>query len=162
MGKAYIFNDAKMNKPKRADGKERRAAPRFPASEVLPHAVTRLATGQEVELVNISLNGAVLIHTTIMLAPGSCIRLRMDVPGIAMSLDGRVQRCKVVGLKHAKIQYEAAIILDEGFPLPLATKLGLSDAKKAASKLDPGSNINRGMSSLPETAELWVLNAKEA
>jgi hypothetical protein len=162
MGKAYIFNDANMKKPKRAEGKERRAAPRFPASEVLPHAVTRLATGQEVELVNISLNGAVLIHAGIMLAPGSCIRLRIDIPGTAMNLDGRVQRSRVVGLKQAKIQYEAAIILDEGFPLPLATKLGLSDIKKATSKLNPGSTINRGMSQLPETAELWVLNAKEA
>jgi hypothetical protein len=160
MGKAYIFNEANMKKPDRANGKERRTAPRFTASEVLPHAVTRLATGQEVELVNVSLNGGVLIHTGIMLAPGSCIRLRIALPGTDVNLDGRIQRCKIVGLKQAKIQYEAAIILDEGFPLPLAAKLGLSDVKKAAAKHNRTTHLNP--ESLPETAELWVLNAKGA
>jgi hypothetical protein len=162
MGKAYIFNEANTKKPKQAHGKERRAAPRFPASEVLPHAVTKLATGQEVELVNISLPGSVLIYANIMLTPGSCIRLRVAIPGSEMNLDGCVQRCKVVGLKQAKIQYEAAIILDEGFPMPLATKMGLSDLKKAPSKLDKASDINAQTLPLPETAELWVLNAKGA
>jgi hypothetical protein len=162
MGKTYIFSEANMKKPKRADNKERRAAPRFPASEVLPHAVTRLATGQEVELVNLSLNGGILINTGIMLAPGSCIRLRVAIPGTALNLDGRVQRCRVVGLKQAKVQYEAVIILDERFPMPLATKLGLSSANKAPSKLDKASDINALTFVLPETAELWVINAKGA
>jgi hypothetical protein len=160
MGKAYSFNEANIKKTKRADGKERRAAPRFAASEVLPHAVTRLVTGQEVDLVNIGLKGGILIHAGMMLAPGSSIRLRVAIPGADMNLDGRVQRCKVVGLKQAKIQYEAAIILDEGLPLPLAAKLGLSDIKKVSQKHNATSATTP--ETLPETAELWVLKAKGA
>ena len=160
MGKTYIFKGPDKNKPKRT--KDRRAAPRIPAAEVLPHAVTRLATGQEVELMNISLNGALLINTSIMLSPGACIRLKMAMPGANMNLDGRVQRCKVIGLKHAKIQYEAAVILDKGFPRPLADKLGLSNTQTNPSNSSNPAGINPAKLPLHETAELWVLNAKEA
>jgi hypothetical protein len=151
-----------MTKSNRINEKERRASPRIAASEVIPHAVTRLASGQEVELVNISLNGAILINSRIMLAPGSSVRLKMKIPGSSMKLEGRIQRCKVIGLKEAKIQYEAAIILDGGFPQPLAEKLNQLDQENSPIDQPAPQEINLDTLALPETAELWVLNSQEA
>jgi hypothetical protein len=151
-----------MNKARPANAKERRASPRFIASEVIPPAITKLATGQEVELVNINLSGSILISSGIMLAPGACVHLRMAIPGASMSLKGRVQRCRVIGLKQEKIQYEAAIIFDEGFPLPLAAKLELSDAKESPSTPPNLQNINPDTLPLPNIAEIWVMNDQEA
>jgi hypothetical protein len=158
----YIWDEGKMNKARPANAKERRASPRFIASELIPHAVTKLATGQEVELVNFSLDGAILISSGIMLAPGACVHLRMAISGASMSLEGRVQRCRVIGLKQEKIQYEAAIILDEGIPLPLAAILELSDAKKSPSKPRESQNINPDTLPLPDTAKIWVISDQEA
>jgi hypothetical protein len=151
-----------MKKARPANVKERRAAPRFLASEVIPRAVTRLATGQEVELVNISLNGGILITCGIMMGPGSSVRLRVTMPGASMTMDGHVERCRIVGIKQAKIQYEAVIILDEEFPQPLAAKLGLSDAKKSPSKSPKTQDIKPSALPLADAAQLWVLQAKGA
>ena len=151
-----------MPRFRRINTKERRSAHRLSASEVVPHAITRLSSGQKVELINLGLNGAVLIHSTIMLAPGSCIRLRMAIPDALMVLEGHVVRCRVIGLRQAKIQYEAAIVLDEGLPLPLTEKLQPSDTEDTFSESSSLPGINPVAASLPSTAELWVLNAKEA
>jgi hypothetical protein len=152
----------KMKKARHANTKERRTSPRFLASEVIPRAITRLATGQEVELVNISLNGAILITCGIMMGPGSCVRLRVTMPGASMTMDGHVERCRIVGLKQAKVQYEAVIVLDEEFPQPLAAKLGLSGAKKSPSKSPKPQDIKPSALPLADAAELWVLQAKGA
>ena len=78
-----------------------------------------------------------------------------------MSLEGRVHRCRVVGLKQAKIQYEAAILIEGGFPEPLAGIMqqldeGSLSAEQSLQEIDPDSI------ELPETAQLWVLNSQGA
>ncbi len=140
---------------------ERRASRRIPASDVLPQAETKLATGQEVRLINFALSGSVLINSKTMLSPGSPVRLKLSIPESAMILEGRVHRCRVVGLKHAKIQYEAAILLDRGFPEPLATLLrhvedGNSSPEESCQEFKPDE------ASLPETAQLWILKGQDA
>jgi hypothetical protein len=72
-----------------------------------------------------------------------------------MILEGKVQRCKVVGLKRAKIQYEAAILLDEKF-LQLLSEI-----------LKPSRAENRSEESCtqelhPHKAELWILSEATA
>lgn len=141
---------------------ERRSSPRVPASEVIPHGVTRLATGQEVALMNIGLNGSILINTTIILSPGSLVRLRMNILGISMNLEGHVQRCRVVGLKQTKVQYEAAIILDGGLPQPLAERLQPLDEQNPQAEQSSLQDKNPDAMALKDTAQLWVLNTQEA
>lgn len=140
---------------------ERRASRRVPASDVLPQAEMMLANGQEVRLINISLGGSILINCKTMLAPGSLVRLKLSIPESSMVLEGRVHRCKVVGLKYAKIQYEAAIILDGGLPEPLAAKLNhLEDRTSSSEKSSPDWSLDAA--SLSGTARLWILNRQGA
>jgi len=131
------------------------------ASDVLPQAETKLATGQEVRLINIALSGSILINSKTMLSPGSLVRLKLSIPDSAMILEGRVHRCRVVGLKHAKIQYEAAILLDQGFPEPLAAKLRHLEDGSPAPEESP-QEFNPDEASLPGTAQLWILNGQGA
>ncbi len=151
-----------MSRFKRVNTIERRSAQRIPATEMIPHAITRLASGQEVELINIGLNGSILINSRKMLAPGSSVRLRMTFPGVKINIEGQVLRCRVVGLKQAKIQYEAAIVFDDGLPPMLAERLHASDAQDSQSTPDSAQEPNPDMMILPATAELWVLGAQEA
>jgi hypothetical protein len=103
--------------------KERRASPRIPASKVIPHGMLRFPAGQEVELIDINVDDGLRIRSKIMLKPGSAIRLRLDVPGASYSLGGSVQRCRIFNIRQEEIQYEAAVILDEIFPLQLNAEL---------------------------------------
>lgn len=113
----------RKNKPAHPVDRERRASPRIPAEQAIPDAVMRLAAGQEVELININLDGGLLIKSDTMLKPGSYVRLRLDIAGESTTVGGCVRRCRIATIKNSKIYYEAAIILNEKFPLPLNTDL---------------------------------------
>jgi hypothetical protein len=147
-----------MPKCKRINNKERRTAPRVSASKVIPDGTTELITGQEVELVNISLSGAILIYSKVMLLPGSPVRLKLKIPGHSMNIGGRIQRCRVVALKNAKIQYEAAIILNKAFPQPLAERLRLLGGEDLQTEQYSLKEAAPDEMVLPETAQLWVLD----
>jgi hypothetical protein len=151
-----------MARFKRVNAIERRASRRVPASKVVPHGITRLATGQEVKLINISGNGAILINSNVVLLPGSFVRLKMKIPGSLVNLDGRIQRCRVIGLKEERIKYEAAIVLDGGLPQPLAETLRFLDEENPSTKTISLQDMNLGNMPLPDTAELWVLSTLEA
>jgi hypothetical protein len=146
---------------RRINTRERRASRRVRASEVIPYGVTRLATGQEIRLVNIALNGGVLIHSKTMLSPGAVVRIKLSTSGSEMILEGRVHRCKVIGLKQAIIQYEAVILLEEGFPEPLAERLQhLNDSNSPTEQCS--QEFNPDVVMLPDTAQLWILNGHGA
>jgi hypothetical protein len=151
-----------MAKKKRINDEDRRSARRVPASEVIPQAMARLATGQEVKLINISLNGAVLIHSNTVLSPGSLVRLRLKIPGSLINLEGRTQRCRVVALKQSKVKYEAAIILFGEMPQPLADRLKQLDEEHPQSETASPQNMNHGSMPFPDTAELWISNPQSA
>ncbi len=147
-----------MAKLKRIRTEERRSARRVSAAQVLPQAVTTLATGKEVKLINISVNGAILVHSSRVLSPNSSVRLRLKIPGSLMNLEGRVQRCRVIGLRQARVKYEAAIILDGELPHALADRLRhLDEDNQQTEELSPqGANLSP--MPYPGTAELWVLD----
>jgi hypothetical protein len=111
--------------------------------------------------VNLSLNGGILIHSKTMLSPGSFVRLRLDTRENGMVFEGRVHRCKVIGLRQAKIQYEAAIILEAGFPEPMAEILHNWDAEKRSADRCSREANPHGIA-LPGTAQLWILNEATA
>lgn len=150
-----------MSRFRRIITTERRASRRIPASDVLPKVETKLATGLEVRLINLALCGSILIYSKTILSPGSLVRLRLSIPQSVMMLEGRVQRCRVVGLKHAKIQYEAAIILSGGFPEPLAAMLQHLEDENPSTK-ESSRECSPGDAALPETAQLWILNERGA
>ena len=151
-----------MPRVKRDISKERRASRRLPISEVIPKAVARLNTGQEVELVNIGLNGTVLVKTRILLHPGAYVRLRLKLPKETIILDGRVQRSRVIGLKQAKIMYEAAVILHEGLPQTLADIVQRMDERNSSAEQSSAQDPNPDIASLSESAQIWVLNSQAA
>ena len=151
-----------MARSKRINTMERRASRRVLASNVIPQEITRLASGQDVELINISESGSILIYSDVVLLPGSSVRLRMKIPGSLLNLDGRIQRCRVTGLKQEKIKYEAAIIIDGGLPQALAQRIQFLDEEYLPSEVPSLPEINPVFMPLPDTAELWVLNAQEA
>jgi len=107
---------------------------------VIPHGTVKLATGLEVELVNINVDGGILIRSEVLIKPGSYVRLKLDVPGASANLGGYVRRCKIASIKHAKIHYEAAILLDEKFPFPLGAKLQKPGASISLEEIKPGNN----------------------
>ena len=144
---------------KHLNTKERRASRRVPALKVIPHGIARLSSGHEVGLVNIGLNGTILVSTKIMLSPGSCIRLRLKISEALINLDGRIQRSRVVGLKQAKILYEAAMILDGGLPQPLANLLQRRDEANPQAEQSSSRDFHPEAMTLPDTAQLWILNA---
>jgi hypothetical protein len=147
-----------MARIKRVNKDERRASRRVPASEVVPQGITRLSTGQEVKLINISLHGAILIHSNVLLSPGSYVRLRIKIPGSLISLDGRIQRCRVIALKQEKVKYEAGIVLDGGFPQQLAERLQQLDANNPQPEAISLTELNQGAMTPSDTAELWILS----
>jgi hypothetical protein len=151
-----------MARFKRIVTADRRAAPRVSASKAVPHRITKLASGQEVKLVNIGINGTVLINCSKMLSPGSYTRLKLQVPGAMINLEGRIRRCRVISLKYGKIQFEAAIILDGGLPKLLAERLQPQEEKCLPTEPieSPASNLE--LKILPETALLWVGKTPEA
>lgn len=134
------------------NGKERRSAPRIPASDVISHKVAGLATGQKVELMDFSMNGAILVKSMERLMPGSFVSLKLDMSGTAVNLAGRILRCKVADIKEAKVQYEAAIILDGGFPLPLVKKLRAVLDGKPGSASSPSRGTGMDTTILPKAA----------
>ncbi len=130
---------------------------------MIPSAVAQLNTGQEVELVNIGLNGTVLIKTRIILPPTANVRLRLRLSKDIVNLDGRIQRSRVVSLKQTKVVYEAAIILDGGLPQPLAAiAQRMNEQTPASEPSSPAQEINPNTSSLVEPAMLWVLDKQSA
>ena len=148
-----------MARLRRINTKERRASRRVPASKVIPQGIARLNTGHEVALVNIGLNGTILVNTKIMMPPGSCVRLRLKVSKSLINLDGRIQRSRVIGLKQTKILYEAAIILDGGLPQPLVNLLQQPDEASPPAEQPSFLDLHpKGM--LPDTAQLWILNTQ--
>ena len=151
-----------MARLRRINTKERRASRRIPASKVIPHGIARLNTGHEVGLVNIGLNGTILVNTKIMMPPGSCVRLRLKISKALINLDGRIQRSRVVGLKQAKILYEAAVILDGGLPQPLVDLLQRSEEINPPAELPSLQDLHPETMTLPDTAQLWILNAQGA
>jgi hypothetical protein len=132
------------------NGKDRRSSPRVPASEVIPHGTARLATGQEVELVNFNLNGAILLRSAIALTPGSYVQMRVDIPGSSINFAGRIHRCRIISINKVKIQYEAAIILNERLPLPLFAKVRKSVSDRSSSALLSLQDISFEMKDLPK------------
>ncbi|HTY63558.1 MAG TPA: PilZ domain-containing protein [Acidobacteriota bacterium] len=151
-----------MPRIKRVNAEERRASRRVPASEVVPHGIARLSTGQEVKLINISVHGSILIHSNVVLSPGTYVRLRLKIPGSLINMDGRVQRCRVIALKQGKVKFEAAIVLNGGFPPEMAERLHLLDEEKSQMETASPATLNSGVIPLPDTAELWVMRAREA
>ncbi len=150
-----VHSKENMAKFRRNDlnAKERRASPRVPASQVIPHSKARLATGQEVELVNFNLNGAILIRSGIMLNPGAYVHMRLEIPGSSMNFGGRIRRCRISSIKQAKIQYEAAIILDENLPLPLFAKVRKSVSDNLSTASLSLQEISPEMAALPKAAQ---------
>jgi hypothetical protein len=150
-----------MPRSKSKNTAERRTFRRILASEVIPLGVARLATGQYVGLVNIALNGGVLIHSEVMLNPGSAVRLRLNVPEeYSLNLEGRIQRCRIIGLKQTKIQYEAGIVLDGGLPQPLAERLSqLIEEYPQVEQSTLQSDDPEGRTF--SEAHLWILDSQE-
>jgi hypothetical protein len=151
-----------MARLKRVNTIERRASRRVLASKVIPQEITKLVSGQDVELINISKSGSILIYSDVVLLPGAYVRLRMKIPGSLLNLDGRIQRCKVTGLGQEKIKYEAAIIIDGGLPQALSQRLQFLDEEYPPSEMTSLPENNPVFMPLPDTAELWVLPAQEA
>jgi hypothetical protein len=149
-----------MARLKRVNTKERRASSRVPASKVIPHGVAKLTTGHEVGLVNIGLNGTILVNTKIMMPPGSCVRLRLKISRALINLDGRIQRSRVVGLKQSKIMYEAAIILDGGLPQPLASLLQRRNEANPTAEERSSRDFHPEAMMLPDIAQLWILDTQ--
>jgi len=52
----------------------------------------------------------------------------LDISGATATMGGYVRRCRVALIKRSKIHYEAAIILDDKFSLPLNAELHVSPA----------------------------------
>jgi hypothetical protein len=148
-----------MPKPKKII-KERRASRRVSASKVIPEGVVRLNTGQEVELVNIGLNGTILVRTRIMLPPGAYVRLRLRMPKNVFSLDGRIERSRVVGLKQTKIMYEAAVTLDGGLPTALAEIVRQTEEQQSPGVQSASKSANPGAARLSEASQIWVLDSQ--
>jgi hypothetical protein len=147
-----------MVKDKQTNTKERRRSCRISAKEALPQAITRLASGLEVELINIGINGSLLIKTKKMLSPGSYIRLSLEASSKDLVLEGRVLRCKVIGVQLSEVGFEAAIILNNGLPAQLVELLGPSIERELSSTQMSTQEEAPGSASSPPTAELWVLD----
>jgi hypothetical protein len=107
----------------RPSGTERRSSQRIAAGDAISERTVTLGAGEEVELVNVSLNGGILIRGETVLKPGFYVRLRLKVPGEAISLGGHVRRCRVIRINKSKIEYEAAIVLDKELKMPRISKL---------------------------------------
>jgi hypothetical protein len=151
-----------MARLKRVNTRERRTSRRAPAAEVVPNGIAMLSTGQEVKLINISFDGALLIHSQIVLSPGSWVRLKLKTPGSLINLDGCIQRCKVIDLKQEKVKYEAAIVLGGDLPQELAAQWRFFDEENPQPQTISQAELSSGGISLPDTAELWIMSAREA
>lgn len=151
-----------MAKFKRINTKERRAGHRVSAAKVVPTGITRLSTGQEVKLINISHTGAVLIHSNVVLAPGSYVRLKLKIPGLLINMDGRIQRCRAIALKQGKVKYETAVVLDGGLPQELAERLHFLDEGNPQSETISLAELNPEMMRMPDKSELWILSSQES
>jgi hypothetical protein len=68
----------------------------------------------------------------------------------------------VIALKQGKVKFEAAIVLDGGFPQEMADRLHLLDEEKTQTETISPAKLNSGVIPLPDTAELWVLRAQGA
>jgi len=151
-----------MARFKRINTIERRASRRVSAAAIVPRGIAKLSTGQEVKLINISFAGAVLIHSNVVLSPGSSVRLKLKIPGSLIDLDGRIQRCRVIALKQEKVKYEAAVVFDGGLPQELAERLHFLDAENPQAETISLAKLNPGMMRLPDKAELWILSTRES
>jgi hypothetical protein len=150
-----------MARIRHVNTRERRSSRRLPANAIVPQGITRLSTGQEVKLININVNGGILIYSHTMLAPGSYVRLKMKIPGSLIHMDGRIQRCRIIDLKKEKVKYEAAIVLDGGLPKQLAERAQFLDRESFASESGSLSESNPGSMPLLEQAEIWILAAPD-
>jgi hypothetical protein len=133
--------------------RERRQSPRVPASEIIPQGTARLVSGQEVKLANISLGGALLLNSVIMLTPGKYIRLQLTTNDKEYTFGGRVLRSRVSGMDHARLQYEAVIILDEEFPFPLTSGKEPQAVGKFPAKSQNAPNSNLKTTAPPAAAQ---------
>ncbi len=99
-----------------AMGKERRASPRRPASEVTFLKSVRLLAGPDVRLVDVSRGGALLESDT-PLPPGTRICLRLVTTDTTLLIDGRVLRSRVSCLQPGLVRYRSAVAFDEDVAL---------------------------------------------
>lgn len=145
-----------MDLPERSKEKDLRSSRRVPASDVVVQETTQPSAGQEVKLVNISLNGAVLIRSKVILPPGSTVLLKITVSGSLIHLEGRVQKSSITAIKGEKINYESAVILDGGLPFELPARLQFLDEANIQLDTAPGTETNFDAIPLPEQTQLWV------
>lgn len=115
---------------------------------------TPSSASQEVKLVSISINGAILVRSKVILPPGSPVLLKMIVSGSLIHLEGRVQRSSVKAIKQGNIKYESAVILDGGLPFELPARLQFLDGKRIHLDTVPGSDTKFDAIRLPEQTEL--------
>lgn len=151
-----------MARMKQINKKERRASGRVSVADAFPRNVARLSTGQEVKLINISLSGAVLIQSNVVLSPCSNVRLKLKIPGSVINVEGCIQRCRVIDLKQEKVKYEAAIVIDGGLPRELADRLHFLNEENPQPETVSLTKLNPDMMRLMDKAELWVLDSEEA
>ncbi len=93
-------------------GKERRAFPRRPASELTFLKSVKLLAGPEVRLVDVSRGGALLESET-PLPPGTRICLRLVTTDTTLLIDGRVLRSRVSCLQPGLVRYRSAVQFDD-------------------------------------------------
>ena len=95
-----------------SQGKERRASPRRPASELPFLKSVKLLAGPDVRLVDVSRGGALLESDT-PLPPGTKICLRLVTTDTTLLIDGRVLRSRVSCLQAGLVRYKSAVAFDE-------------------------------------------------
>lgn len=114
-----------------ASGRERRAFPRLPASELHFLKSVKLLAGPEVRLIDVSRGGAQLESDT-PLPPGTRVCLRLVTTDTTLLIDGRVLRSRVSCLQPGLVKYRSAVAFDEQVALFSEDK-----ADSAAKVLEP-------------------------
>jgi len=93
-------------------GRERRAFPRRPASELSFLKSVKLLAGPEVRLIDVSRGGALLESVT-PIPPGTRICLRLVTTDTTVLIDGRVLRSRVSCLQPGLVRYRSAVQFEE-------------------------------------------------
>lgn len=104
----------------RVNAIERRSFRRLPRNQIEWLVSTRLRTGHELTLLDLSQGGA-LVEGQVRLLPGSRVELNLVGAGCRHSVHGKVLRCFVSALNRGTgVCYRAAL----GFDRPLAETPG--------------------------------------
>lgn len=110
MTKSNVWIQERTSEP--ASGRERRAFPRLPASELPFLKSVKLLAGPEVRLIDVSRGGAQLESDT-PLPPGTRVCLRLVTTDTTLLIDGRVLRSRVSCLQPGLVRYRSAVAFDD-------------------------------------------------